>query len=607
MAQGIARKRVHAGRRSARRHGDDQELLKNRNQPADAPKAAVYRLDGSLAPASVLQLQNSIGNSAYNRASHNPAPIQRLFGRKKKAAAPASFGVPTVDDPELKKLKDKAGSDQDAKEDQLGETESTMGEDIQEGVGFGAELTGAAGEPFSNFGGETDRMHGDSISFGTDTAQGANSAVGSGLGAGGAALGVGAGGVGMVLAIMKLKELAKSNEEGKGWEIADVSLALAGSLNQMGVGGLQAVAGLTGAAGSGAAAAGKEVGSTIADAAGGATEALGALGGLIETGLGTASGCIKVAQMIAGKSWNAELASGALQDFLKALKGVTVMVKSCIGAANAFMSVAGAAVAIVPIIGAAINIVAQLIDILIQLADMGFRLYKVVKAVIAQRALNKFKQVKATATDMKEFAGYLAGNAKKRWQRQVAPLTANIITILGDFVSIGASVLNIVGAATAAAYGAGVGIMAGGYALSAGSAAMKIGAALIKPTQAAARWGKQKLRNAGGGTDDTGAALNAKRAGVVKFGSAIGINMQKTTTFKNKEMAKQISFIMKHVKSLPDLPAPSDQKYGAAKASYEEAYFLVKSTGVSMKKLTDSSLSQPEAVKLFAAAMRNRG
>lgn len=557
--------------------------MTNRGQ-AVAP-APIYRLDGRLSASGVQHLQGAIGNSAVSRQVASGQPIQRLWGRKKK---------PTDD--ELKQMRQKAGSDKATTERDVAKVPEGHGfENAQEGVGFGAELTQVPGDALSNFGGKTDRMDGEQLEFTGATGQAGLSSAGAGLGGAGSAFTTIGGGLGVVLSVMKLKELAQSTDPGKGWDKASTWAVMIGSGGQSVLGAGQTLAGATGAAGNAALAAGKDTGETVASAASGVMDSLGALGGLVEMGVSTVSGVAGLGKMIAGKKWDKDLASGAAVDFLKALKGAAVTAKSIVSAANTWLSLAGEAIAILPVIGASINIVGQMIDVLIQLVSVAMRTYKLVKAAIMASKMKALQAAKGAGHAVGDFAAGMALNAKKRWKRQIAPLVGNVVTIVADFVSMGGSVLNIIGAATAAAYGAGVGIMAAGYAATATAGAMKVGAALIKPTQTFVRWSKQRIRDKG----QSGKGFHATA------GKVFHVNMSKTTESKNKEIAGQISFLMKHLHDLNDLPAPTDPKYPDIKAEYEEAHLLVKSTGVKISDLSGAA-DAPAVVTLLAKAMRER-
>lgn len=588
MAEALELRRMRARRALARRTASPAQGPVQKSgsvTPAAPAPMPIFRLDGQLSPSGMARMQGTIGNAAVSRQIAQGPVVQRLWGKKKK---------PT--DADLKEMRQKAGYNQTTTENDVKKVpEGTNMENAQEGVGFGAELTQVPGDALSNFGSSTTRLDGEELEFTGATGQAGLSSAGAGLGGVGSGLTALGGGLGVVLSIMKLRELSQSTDPGKRWDQAATWAVMTGSGAQTLVGGAQALAGLTGGAANAAAAAGKETGKTVADAASGAMDSLGALGGLVEMGVSGVQGVVKVAQMVRGKSWDAELASGAAVDFLKALKGAAVTGKSIVSAANTWLSLAGEAVAILPVIGAAINIVGQMIDILIQLVSVTMRVYKLVKAAIMAHKMKAMQAAKGAASDIGKFAAGMAVNAKKRWQRQIAPLIGNVITIVADFISIGGSVLNIVGAATAAAYGAGVGIMAAGYAANATAGAMKVGAALIKPTQTFVRWSKQRIRDKGQG----GTGFHARA------GQLFHVNMNKTTQNKNKEIASQISFLMRHLHGLRDLPAPTDATYGDIKAEYEEAHVLVKSTGVKISDLTAAADARA-VVTVLAKAMRER-
>lgn len=570
-----------------------------------------------VSPAHVQRLQRYAGNAAASRylMRHSTAHplVQRWkpWGKKAGAAAPPK---PAIE--KHKRLRGvKQGGNTSLDADDLTGVD-TIGSGVSGALGYGAELTGAPGESMANYAGETTRL-GDKANWDEEqgtgdkplrfmgpTGQDRLGAAGAGVGALGAGLGAVGGLGGAALGVYSLVKTIKSVEPADGWEVAKIVTSILSGANSAVFSGGQALGGATQSIAQGIASTGSSAASTAADVAGGITESLGGLGGMVEAFLGVVSGVIGAGQYFSGiarKGWRqTDLLVSIGGDFLRALKGFFVAAKSLLSAASTFVSLAsvgGEFVQVFPVVGAALNIVVQLIDMLVQGIELARRVYKLVRGAINA---SKMKKLAAASTGgVKDFAEHLVDINKKRWQRTIVPIIASCMTMFANVLSISGSVLNIVGAATAAAYGAGVGIMAGGYAAAGASTITKVAAAGLKGGQGAFRWAKQEFRDLGKGN---------QQGRIYKAGAAVGINMEKTSTAKAKTMGDQIAFIIRHLGSLPD-PVPDKAAdpagFEAARLQYEQAHLMVKASGASVKELT-SARSADEVVNLFKAALAAR-
>lgn len=619
---------AHPARLRHSQPSDEQLKKKNAHGQRQIARAVAADVTGladiggaGMSLGHVMRLQHSAGNRTAARyvmrhtGGGKPGTIQRFgpWGKKssqtgmkqkrKQIRALQQHGTVKVDDDDI------AGID-------------TVGEGVGDALSYGADLTGAPGDTLGNFAGETTRF-GDAewdedagtgdkpVRFMDSTQQDQAGAVAAGMGTVGAGLGALGSGVGTVLAVMKLVKLINATGPKEKGEIAKTIIDIFGGGVTTVAGAGQVMSGSAQSIAQGVASTGNEAASTASDVASGITDSLGGLGGMVEAFVGLIKGVwgtVDYFRSISKKGWKQ---GSALADvggeLLKSFKGFMVAGKSILSAANTFLELAGAGAEFIqafPVVGAAINIVVQLVDGLITTIDTVKRAIKLVKAAVMASKLKDMTS--STVAGVADFAKGMVEVNKKRWQRQIIPLVSNVMTLFADLTSICGSVLNIVGVATAAAYGAGVGLMAAGYAAAGFSAITKIGAAGLKGGQKLVRWGKQEIRDLGKG--GKGATPNAGPNRFYRMGKKFGINMEKTSSKKTQDLTDQIDWLLKHLKTLPD-PIPDEQTdpqgYKGAVIEYENAYLLVKSTGVNVKELTSAS-DGDELVKILAVAIKAR-
>jgi hypothetical protein len=476
---------------------------------------------------------------------------------------------------------------------------------------MGAGLADPAGTALTLYGSPAamDEVEGGEVTFAPEDQQAQMYSAGVGLWGLSSGITTVASGAAAGIAIFKLVKTVRDKEPGWGWEATN------GILDVLS-GGAAAVFGAGSAAGYTASAIAQGVataGDEAADMAGtisvGIADSLGGIGGIIGGFLGLAkgiSGTFQYLSSVGKKGWaQGGVLSEIGTEFLDSLKGFLSAGRSLMWAAQSFVELAevGAEfVQTIPLVGAVVNIAIQLIEGLVTTLNVIRRVYRLLKGLrnvgrmeaIAERGVGGVKQFVAGAIDVN----------RKRWRRTIVPLIADGMSLLANVVSIGGSILNMVGAATAAAYGAGVAIMGAGYAAGAFAAVTKVGAAGLKAGQTATRWTKQKIRDLGKG-GKTGTPGEGNR--MYRFGKKLGINMEKTTEKKNEELAKQISELLVFIKNLkdplPDRRMPMARQF--ALQEYEDAYNMVKATGASTKELANAKDGQ-ELVNLLAKAMRSR-
>lgn len=613
--------------RLRRLHSDEQQHYKRSQTERGVARDVAVDVSGlsamggpGLSVGHVMRLQHSAGNRTAARY------VMRHTGRAQSNTIQRwkPWGSKSTSQAGMKEKRKQIRQLQQHGNVSVDEDDLTGAETLSSGVGdalsYGADLTGAPGDTLGNFSSETTRF-GDSewdeekgtgdepIRFMDPTAQDQAGAVGAGIGALGAGLGVVGGGIGTAMSIYKLVQLIKAMGPKDTGEIGKTILETIGGVSTTAFSGGQVASGSAQSIAQGVASTGNEAAGVASDVAGGITESLGGLGGMVEAFLGLIKGVwgtVDYFRSVSKKGWKQGDALAEVgTEVLKSIKGFVVAGKSILGAANTFMELAGAGAEFIqafPVVGAAINMVVQFIDAIITTIDTVRRIYKLVKAVIMK---NKLKALASSATQgVADFAQNMVEVNIKRVRRQIVPLIANVMTLFANLTSVCGSILNIVGVATAAAYGAGVGLMAGGYAAAGVSAVTKIGAASLKGGQKLVRWGKQEIRDLGKG----GTSVQGGPNRVYKMGKKFGINMDKTSSKKTQDLTNRIDWLLKHLKTLPD-PIP-DAKADAnghkdAVAQYEEAYLLVKGTGVSVKELTSAG-SGDELVKILATAMKAR-
>jgi len=476
---------------------------------------------------------------------------------------------------------------------------------------MGAGLVDPTGTALTQYGAPAamEEVEGGEVAF-TGETQGAEM-TSAGIGLWGLATGITtmAGGAAAGIAAFKLVKTLREREPDWGWEATNNILDLMIGSNAL-------VLGAGAAAGYTASSVAKGVAMTGSEAAGeagtlslGFADALTGIGGIVTGFLGLAkglTGTFQYLKSIKAKGWRQGGVIGDIgTEALNSLKGFLSAGRSLIWAAQSFVEMAevGAEfVQTIPVLGAAVNIAIQLIEGLVTTIDVIRQVYRLIKGVIN---VNRMQAITERAgRDAKAFIGGAIDVNRKRWRRTIVPLIADGISLLANVVSIGGSLLNIIGSFTTAAYGAGVAVMAAGYAAGAGAAAAKVGAAALKGGQTATRWTKQKIRDLGkGGT--TGPEGQGNR--MYRFGKTLGIDMDKTTQKKNENLAKQISSLLVYIKNLKDPLPPENMPMARqfALQEYEDAYTMVKATGVNVKELMNASNGQ-EVVNLLAAAMRRR-
>lgn len=401
-----------------------------------------------------------------------------------------------------------------------------------------------------------------------------------GIGAGGSLLAMGGGIAQIFMLSKKLKDAKGADKVILPTEIASQVGLVGANLGQAGTGISAAVAKAVHISDSENSAAGAA--STIS---GGIGNALGALGAVFELIISSGKGVSRLVKLLGGKAADKKTEFfDMLADFMTAGKNFLSIANNAIFAASKFLTVAKASaefVQNVPFIGGAINIVTQVIDILVQSVKSVNQVIRMVRAKRYQAKM-KAAALAAKASAEKHLSKYLGDINRKRFRRAIIPLISAVTTVVGDLISIGGSVLNIVGSATAGAMGAGAGLYAAGVAASATAAVVKLGAASLKPASWLVRHGKQKIRDMGKG--DT----SKKR---YKLGKKFGINMDKTSKEKDKELNTTVSELLTYLLSLKDdgaLGRLSPAKKAAEIEKYTTAKYMLKATGLTPKELLDA-------------------
>ena len=525
-------------------------------------------------------MQRLVGNRAVAAAMREVPPVQRkgdMFARLRSLRhANRNAGAPAKKDT---RVDDATGA-------------------VSTGAGLAKEPLATAGSTLGNFSLETSKLgdlkekdetkdehDADKLKFGDGSSR--------------TALSIGSSGTGMVTSglggIVDFADMVKlwkksAGEEGKLDDGFMKALAIGkgakglSSTAAVGSHGTALVAKGVNAAGEG----GKEV----ATGAAGVTAGLGALG----SGADMIMSAAKLAQMgINGfrKGWSKGMAPEALTEFLNLLKSFLATGAGVVSAVGKFLDIAGKAAEFLnalPVVGAAVNIATQLLDILIQVIAFVKSLYRMVKSHKKAKAMKRMA-AHITGTDKrsqdeKQMLLNLATINMKRLKRAVLPLVTSVVKGVADLISIAGSVLNIVGVATAAAYGAGVGLMAGGYAASATAGLMKAGAAAAKPIQTLIRKGKQRGR-------DVGARKPTSLAAKL-------FNTAKSTDKKQAQYVEDAKAIVRMIVALPPDPQELNQQL-----HYQRAYAILKATGIETKKL----FAEADTTKQFhmlIAAMKTR-
>ncbi len=426
-------------------------------------------------------------------------------------------------------------------------------------------------------------------------------------------IGMAASGVSTVASFARLvdniRNLAseKRRDEMNGFEIADEGMAAAQN-------GAQSVSGIATTASSAGV-----FGTTVAQAAepseagGTALMSFFGAGGGIETVSGSAQLLISTARTITGVVRNvraqrkgedaAWVAVGT--DAIGILKGALSTAQSCVTSIAVFTNIAGKAAELmnaIPLLGPTVNIAIQLLDIAIQVINGIKHLIKLIQARVHQKKLATM--AKATENDQDEKTLYegVADVNRKRFNREFLPVCTAIINTCANLISIGGSVMNICGVATAPAYGAGVGVMAVGYGMTAIGGLTKVGTTIASPVAGMVRKTKQLSNDVRAHEAPNNRTTTfVRRTGIAR---AIG-DADKSTTTKEARCRDDAQRMFTLMKALPAFDASDNTIVGA----YERMRSVVKATGVSMNALRRKvdEKAYDEAVGLVVEALKVRG
>ncbi|MBK9125598.1 MAG: hypothetical protein IPM16_21070 [Chloroflexi bacterium] len=412
------------------------------------------------------------------------------------------------------------------------------------------------------------------------------------------------------------------------WQRADLVMDMIGQGSQTLTGAGQTVAAAGGVVAGGVARHHDNLSaaSDVADGFSGASDFIGALGGSVETLVSAAKIVPAAVQLFkgTGEGSTADQVLDITGHSIKVLKGFLSVAKSTISGLRVFLDIAGKSadfVAAVPIVGSAISIGIQLLDILLQAVEIirhAIRIHKARRnaakmerqltplgtAALKAKKRNRAAAVANITDDKDHLLLKLIEVNRKRVNRAVLPLTSACINTIADVISISGSILNIVGVATSAAYGAGVALMATGYAATGTAGALKLGTALAKPTAALIRFQKQQMRNLAA-KDTTNSGKKTKWI-VEKAGKVY--NKDKSSTKKKAEYLANARRLMTIAKGLDVVKDTDKEPVKTQKLkSYEQLELMIKATGVSPKKLYKQNGNPAEQMKMLIAAMKERG
>lgn len=434
---------------------------------------------------------------------------------------------------------------------------------------------------------------------------------------GGAASGI----VGFVSSVQNWKEAEN------GWQRFDLAMDMVGQGSQTATGIGQAVTATGGVVAGGVARHREDLSDakSAADGFSGVSDFLGALGGSVETVVSAAKIVSGIMQLFKGISegTKSDQVLDITSHVIKVLKNFLNVSKSTISGLRTFLDIAGKSadfVAAVPVIGSAISIGIQLLDTLLQVVEIIRHAIRIAKAARIAATLKSQLSVDGKAVlDAKKRSDKNAALAKaddkdklmlqlidvnsKRVKRAALPVTTSVINIVANVISISGSILNIVGVATSAAYGAGVAIMAVGYGATATAGTLKLGTALAKPAAALIRNVKQQYR-------DLGVKNTTNSSTPVKWlaqYAAKHANTDKSSSAKQAGYLANAHRLMTIAKGL-DVVQPSDADDVKAKKleSYAELEFMLKATGVNRKKLYKLNGNPAEQIKMLISAMKQR-
>lgn len=549
-------------------------------------------------PASVLRMQRVIGNQAVMRQlqsqghiTGNSTAIQRNFltdwqnKREQKKLDKASKDLPA---PMVKKQG--SGPTKDSK---------TVG-GLEEASGVGSSLLGVADSTLAqtsstpkNFatGSNMDISAGNS-NFNSDTdtqsIHGTNSSTGSsGVGIGTGALATISHMAGFVQAINKAKSGETKRERGDAkLDAAQHGLQTATSAGQSGANYAGMVTNLAGSS------PGNNTSTGIADILGGVGDSIELM---FTIGKGTRN-LLKDLEAAKGDKnakrevWleaRSNIAKGALPGINKIL-GVGLSIMSGVRYILTAWNAGGPFVDAFPIIGASIGIFMKLLNIVMSLLQIMKRVKSILKAIINATAVAAGKAATKIADTTVEL---LQEVNKKRKIRAQALIFTEAVRIIGDFTGIAGNILQIVGVATAPAYGGGAGVYAAGIATTAAGALLKVGASGIEGGMAATRFIKQKGR-------DYTAEKEAKQGGRKANIMGIHFNTDKSTEKKHQRYATAADDILDSIGKLHPL---DDTK----EAEYKNILEVLRATGVDKKELFKTN-DWAKAQGLLIEAMKQR-
>ncbi|MGE5597498.1 MAG: hypothetical protein ACM3S1_15840 [Hyphomicrobiales bacterium] len=564
------RSRLHSTRtrvpaRSASRHPSQISRLEDQQLQRPVPGSHGW----------VLGLQRTAGNAAVARNLSGPNLIRRKGGWL--AAAPTKRRERARG---MKGINKSAPAPEEA-----GDRARELSEGVSENTGLLSEPLDVVGSTLGNYGAETAPLgdyndankisiagQGDRENLGI--ASSAGSTVTSGLSTFASFAGF----------VASLRAAAGTEDQ-----LDKLMLRItAGGQATQGLLGVGAVgSNLTSTIAGGVAKSGNSTAEGVSTGAGGVTESLGALSGVVDMVM---SGAKITTSVIHGfkDGWNKDIAASVLEESVSTLKGFFLTAGAAIRAAGQFVDVFGGSAEFlnaVPVVGAVVNIVVQAIDVLQQVIAAVKAVYKIVKSRLT--ALKLKERIKTASGERLRVLQNLYTINMKRMRRAIIPLVSAAVKALADVISIGASVLNIIGVATSAAYGAGVAIMATGYGLTALAGTMKAGAALAGPTAALIRKTKQFGRNK--------AAKNPQGRLAKVF------NADKSTAKKQAQYEQDTKSIVKMMTKLP----PYKEGDSASEQAYGDAYLVLKATGVQTKELFQET-DNAKKVRMILDALAQR-
>ena len=432
----------------------------------------------------------------------------------------------------------------------------------------------------------------------TSTALGTAS---SGLGAATSGVSMFAGGFAAYDNFRQFAAMVKANKTAATYDrlrMTDTLLQGGGNAIQAGTSGLTTATGL-GGMGAGIASAQdatNDVAATAASAFGGLGDAIGAVGGsvqLLVSGARVTIGVVNNLRKRDEADWSA-----TATDSLGMLKGFLSTASSTVSAVSGFLQIAGTAAELanaLPVVGAAVNICVQLLDIVIQTINFVKALVRMIDAIMESRSMKKKAEAADAGSHEQQMLGHLSEINTKRYKRQLIPLISSVVNGVADCISIGGSVLNVVGVATSPAYGAGVAIMAAGYGASATAGLIKLGTALSGPVAKLVRTQKQFGRDVASGEKTGG-----WRGKVLEKTHLVGAyDVSKSSGEKDKRYLASVNSIYDMIAALP--AAYTDQDAD----QFENVHEVIKATGVSTKQLYEAA-NQDVATGLLMDALKKR-